>query len=116
MTVGDRKRRTIWVLARDGDADLMTLSDGDGGEALPIFGFEQEARLFLRLLGREGEWRLRETTVGELAPLLRGPYAGIRKVALDPVPEGVNSSGPLDVAWPSRENFLGAFRSQSGDE
>ena len=115
MTVGDRKKRTIWVLARDEDIDLMTLSDGDGGEALPVFGFEQEARLFVRLLGREEEWRIRETTVGELTPLLHGPYAGIGKVALDPVPEGVNSSGPLDVAWPSREEFLAAFRSQSGD-
>ena len=113
MTVGDRKRGTFWVLARDGDVDLMTLSDGSGGEALPVFGFEQEAKLYLRLLGREGEWGLQETTVGKLAPLLRGPLSGVGMVALDPVPEGVNSSGPLDVAWPSREDFLGAFRAPS---
>lgn len=96
--------------------DLMTLSDGSGEEALPVFGFEDEARLYLRLLGMEGEWKIREATVGELAPLLRGPYAGVGKVALDPVPEGVNSSGPLDVAWPSPEEFLGSFRVPAGDD
>ena len=114
MAVGDRKRQTFWVL--EGDGDLMTISDGNDGVALPVFGFEQEARLFLRLLNREGEWGLRETTAGELAPLLRGPYSGVGMVALDPVPQGVNSSGPLDVAWPSREEFLGAFRARSGDK
>ena len=104
-----RGRRTLWVLAGEGETDLMTVSDGDG-EALLVFGFEAEARLYLLLLGIEDRWRVRETTVGELAPLLRGPYAGVGKVALDPVPEGVNSSGPLDVAWPDREQFLHAFR------
>ncbi len=92
----------------------MTLSDGKG-EALPIFGFEEEARMYLRLLGEEGDWGIREITVEELAPLLRGPYGSVGKVALDPVPAGVNSSGPLDVAWPSRERFLGSFRALSGD-
>ena len=109
MSAKDRGRRTFWVLEKDGGSELMTLSDGNG-EAMPLFGFEDEARMYLRLLGGEGEWRLRETTVGELAPLLRGPYEGVGRVALDPVPVGVNSSGPLDVAWPDREEFLEAFR------
>ncbi|QIN77597.1 hypothetical protein GBA65_02695 [Rubrobacter marinus] len=115
MPVGGRGRRSLWVLAGDGEADLMTLSDGDGGEALPVFGFEEEARMYLQLLGKRGEWKVREAEVGELARLLRGPYAGVGRVALDPVPAGVNSSGPLDVAWPSREGFLGSFRAPSHD-
>ena len=114
VTMRDRERRTLWVLARDGGDDMMTLCDGSG-EALPVFGFEDEARMYLRLLGGEGEWGTRETSVEELAPLLRGPYEGVGKVALDPVPAGVNSSGPLDVAWPSREKFLGSFRALPGD-
>lgn len=87
----------------------MTLADGGDGDALLVFGFEEEAGMFLRLLGVEGRWGVREATVGELAPLLRGPYRGVGKVALDPVPDGVNSSGPLDVVWTSAEDFLGAF-------
>ena len=115
MKLRGRGRRNLWVLARDGGKDLMTLFGAGGDKALPVFGFEEEARMYLRLLGREGEWRIREATVGELAQLLRGPYAEVEKVALDPVPAGVNSSGPMDIAWPSRENFLGAFRASSGD-
>lgn len=93
----------------------MTLHNGGGGVALPVFGFEDEARLYLRLLGRESEWEAREVTVGELTPLLRGPYASVGKVALDPVPEGVNSSGPLDVVWSDREAFLGSFQASKGE-
>ena len=115
MIARGMEERTLWVLASD-DANgrLMTLSDGSG-EALPVFGFEDEARMYLSLLGREGEWEIRQARVEELARLLRGPYAGVGKVALDPVPAGVNSSGPLDVAWRSREDFLETFRSLSGD-
>ena len=115
MTVQGRDKRALWVLASDGESNLMTLSDGSGGEALPVFGFEDEARMYLSLLGEEGEWEIRQARVEELARLLRGPYAGVGKVALDPVPAGVNSSGPLDVAWSSCDEFLGAFRASSGD-
>lgn len=107
-----RERRNLWVLSRDGANDLMTLSDGRGGVALPVFGFREEGSMYLRLLGQEGEWGIREATVGELARLLRGPYAGVGKVALDPVPVGVNSSGPLDVAWPSCDEFLESFQAE----
>ena len=107
-----RESRNLWVLSRDGASDLMTLSDGSGGEALPVFGFEEEGSMYLRLLGREGEWGIREATLEELARLLRGPYAGVGKVALDPVPAGVNSSGPLDVAWSSCDEFLETFRAE----
>lgn len=114
MTARDRGKRTFWVLARNGAGGLMTLTDGDG-EALPVFGFEEEARMYLRLLGREEGWNIRETTVEELEPLLRGPHEGVGRVALDPVPVGANSSGPLDVAWPSRERFLSSFRTLPED-
>lgn len=91
----------------------MTLSDGSGGEALPVLGFREESSMYLRLLGREGEWGIREATVEELARLLRGPYAGVGKeVALDPVAVGVNSSGPLDVVWSSCDGFLESFRTE----
>lgn len=105
----------MWVLVRDGSLDLVTLPDRSGGEALAVFGFEDEARMFLLLLGKAEEWEARETSLEELAPLLRGPYAGVGKVALDPVPVGVDSSGPMDVVWSSREDFLGAFGRSAGD-
>lgn len=105
-----RGKGGLWVLTRDGDADLVTLRDRKGAEALPVFGFEDEARMYVLLLGRGAEWGIRETTAGELAPLLRGPYSGVERIALDPVPTGVDCSGPLDVAWPNREDFLHAFR------
>jgi hypothetical protein len=60
---------------------------GRGGEALAVFGHEQEAEMYLGLWAPGDGWRAREVGAGELASLLRGPsWPGARRVALDPLP------------------------------
>ena len=78
-------------------------------EALPVFSFEDEARMFLEL-GAPGGWRVRETTAGELTSVLCGICANVDRVVLDPVPlpgpliEGFN--GLLSM---EREAFVGSL-------
>ncbi len=60
----------------------------DGGRALPVFSGEDEAGLFAWLGGAfEDDWRVRETSVGELISTLYAPCAHVRAVALDPSPQ-----------------------------
>jgi hypothetical protein len=60
---------------------------GRGGEALAVFGHEEEAEMYLGLWAPGDGWRTREVGAGELASLLRGPsWPGARGVALDPLP------------------------------
>jgi len=56
-------------------------------QALLVFSFEEEARLFLWLENPGTDWRARETTVGEFIRMLLGPCAGVGFVALDPLPQ-----------------------------
>jgi hypothetical protein len=53
---------------------------------LPVFSFQEEGELFLRLEATAADWWARETTTGELVSLLLGPCARVEKVALDPLP------------------------------
>lgn len=87
---------SYWLIVRDGAGPVQTLTLGRGGEryseryserALPVFSFEEEARMFLRLGISGGGWRLRETGAGELISLLHGLCASVNEVALDPLPE-----------------------------
>lgn len=68
---------------------MLALSFAGGEEVvLPVFSFEEEAELFLRLGASfaGGGWLARETGAGELASLLLGPLSGVERVALDPLP------------------------------
>lgn len=58
-------------------------------EALPVFSFPEEAEMFVKLSGLEERgWRTVESTAGELLPrLVEYRSAGVRLVALDPLPE-----------------------------
>ena len=89
---------TLWLIARDAAAGrsgpprepllVDECGGGRGGEALAVFGHEEEAEMYLGLWapGDDG-WRAREIGAGELASLLRGPsWPGARRVALDPLP------------------------------
>lgn len=78
------RRRTYWLIVGSGAgrSGEFTIEDAEGGETLPVFGFEDEALLYLRLEELGEGWRARETTAGELiCVLLR---AGPGRVALDP--------------------------------
>ncbi len=83
------RRCTYWLITRyEGHRMEVFTADLDGaGEALPVFGFEQEAAMFLRLGTLGTGWRARETSAGELLSFLYGPCSGIERVALDPLPQ-----------------------------
>jgi hypothetical protein len=66
---------------------LEVLTIDGNGEVLPVFGFKEEAEMFLRLGVSGTGWRVRETTRGELVSVLYAPCRDVRLVALDPLPE-----------------------------
>jgi hypothetical protein len=76
-----------------------------GGRILPVFGFEEEAELFLRLGALGDGWRARETSSGELVSVLCEPCARVEKVALDPLPFAVNAEERIDLFCLDREAF-----------
>jgi hypothetical protein len=88
---------TLWLIARDAGGrsepprEPLLVDDegggGRGGEALAVFGHEEEAEMYLGLWAPGDGWRAREIGAGELASVLRGPsWPGARRVALDPLP------------------------------
>ena len=98
---------TLWLIARDAAAGrsgpprepLLVDGGGRGGEALAVFGHEEEAEMYLGLWapGDDG-WRAREIGAGELASLLRGPsWPGARRVALDPLPGALSGAAGFDL-------------------
>jgi hypothetical protein len=67
--------------------EVLVLSlAGDEDVVLPVFSFEEEAELFLRLGTPGGGWLARETGAAEFVSLLLGPLSGVERVALDPLP------------------------------
>ena len=85
--------------------DVLTIFPGKSGEALPVFSFEEEAEMFLQLKTLETCWRARETTPGELVSLLYGPCAGVKSVALDPLPV-VGGEIAADLTGRGRDRFV----------
>jgi hypothetical protein len=95
-----------FVIARQDTkgADVLVLRLPEGRTALPVFGLEEEAGIFVWLeTGGEG-WRVAEASEAVLAALLRGSCAGVRRIAHPFAEEGVGK-GPETVR--SREEFLG---------
>ena len=94
---------------RTGGMEVLRTMLAPGREALPVFSFEDEARMFLEL-GASGGWRVRETTAGELTSVLCGICANVDRVVLDPILlpgpliEGFN--GLLSM---EREAFVGSL-------
>jgi hypothetical protein len=98
--------RTWWLVVREGGNPLEPLCVYAGAErVLPVFSFEEEAKLFLRLGGYNGHWRARESCAGELVSMLHGPCKGVKSVALDPLPEMLED-GTLALVGVGRERFL----------
>ncbi len=98
--------RPFWLIVKDqpGRIDVLTTKLATGEAALPVFSFEDEARMFLEL-GALGVWRVRVTSAGELISVLSGPCAGIRRVVLDPLP-GLDGEGLNDLLSMEREAFM----------
>jgi hypothetical protein len=80
------RRRPYWLVAkhRRGRLEVLITSLADGRRVLPVFSFEEEAELYLRL-GIPGGWRVRQTEVGELLSLLYCLCNKVKLVALDPM-------------------------------
>lgn len=101
----------MWIIAREragGRLEALTVRrpDAPREKALAVFGFAEEAGLYLRLGGLEGDgWRVRESGPGEVASVLLDPCAGAKRVALDPLPETA-ADGALDVVSLDKKRFL----------
>lgn len=80
------RRNPYWLITkrRRGRVDLLTMRLADGRSVLPVFSFEEEAALFLRL-GVQGSWQIRRAEAGELVSLLYSLCREVELVVLDPV-------------------------------
>ena len=98
--------RAFWLIVRHdaGRMEAMTTDLPSGEEALPVFSLEDEASMYLELGAFDG-WRVGETTAGELMSMLIGPCAGVRKVALDPLP-GPDAAALACLVSMERETFM----------
>src|SRR5215210_7059912 len=103
-------RRPLWLIANheNGRMNVFILGSDDDEKTLPVFSFEEEAEIFLRLGETGTGWRSRETTAGELISLLYGPCAGVKRVALDPLPV-VDGEMVFDLVGWGRRDFLRDF-------
>jgi hypothetical protein len=99
-------RRSFWLIATRVHSGMEVLTLDAGGETvLPVFSFQEEGELFLRLEATESEWWPRETSTGELVSLLLGLCAWVDKVALDPFPS-VGEREIIGLVSTDRRHFV----------
>ena len=104
-----------WLIVRDdieaggGTPEILALDAGSNTELdesiLPVFSFEEEALLFLRLCGFGGGWRVSKLGASVLASVLADACPDARRVALDPIPE-IGHCGPRDLVSLPRKEFV----------
>ena len=103
-------RRPHWLIAKHGVSgmDVLTVDLGGSTEALAVFTFEEETRMFLDFrFGASGEeWKARQTWPGELASVLYGLCSAVKKVAVDPLPEAVDKGKSVGLQAMDRNDFL----------
>ena len=99
--------RPFWLIAeyRTGRIEVLRTTLASGEEALAVFSFEEEARMFLEFGAPDGGWRVRVTPAGELISVLSGPCLGVGWVALDPLP-GPFFEALTDLASMGRDAFM----------
>ena len=105
-SVRRRRYETWWMISREGARGVEPLTLGrPGRRALALFGFAEEAALYLHLANLENDgWWVRESGPGEVASMLFGPCAGVNLVALDPLPVAVD--GTLESICMDKRRFL----------
>ena len=108
--LGARAGRSRWLITKYDHSKMNALTiylSGDG-EALAVFGFEEEAEMFLHLRSATlGEgWGVRQTSVGELVSVLYGPCSNAKKVILDPLPGVVGGEELIGFLSMRRNDFL----------
>jgi hypothetical protein len=73
---------------------------------LLVFGFEEEAEMFLHLGSYDGSgWQARESSADELGSVLCAPCVDVEGVALDPLPEMLEG-GTIDLVEVERRRFV----------
>ena len=102
-------RRPLWLITKHITSRMDVFNTHLCGDrkALAVFSFEEEAQMFLDLClaVSEDEWRVRQTSVGELVSVLYGPCSDIKKVVMDPVPE-LDREELVDLLSMHRNDFL----------
>ncbi len=96
---------SYWLIVRQvSQMEVLTIRDTDQEETLPVFSFEEEARMFLECGASKSGWRVRRTSPGDLVSVLFGPCANVERVALDPVPE-IDAGMLMDLMCVGRKEF-----------
>jgi hypothetical protein len=107
---GALKVRPLWIITSYENDQMKALTIGPhlNEKFLALFSYEEEAEVFLRLLGdneKEKGWRSEQATAAELVSVLYGPCADVKGVALDPLPLELNRE-MLPLVSMSRDLFL----------
>lgn len=99
--------RLFWLIVKDEARrmDVLTSRLAPGEEALQVFSFEEEARMFLELGALGSDWRVRVTSPGELISVLFCLCASVKWVALDPLPHP-NGAASNHLMSMEREAFM----------
>lgn len=101
-------QRPFWLIVGRRTREMEVLTIGSNEEVLPVFSFKEEAEMFLRFGVSGAGWRVRESTCGELASVLRASCRDIGHIALDPLPEMV-AEGTVGFVSLSRKAFIGVL-------
>jgi len=103
-----------WLIARNdrGQIEVLTL---DGKKTLAAFSSEDEAEMFLRLESVADGWQVSESRGGGLVSMLYvyGLCAGVKDVALDPLPEMV-ADRTVGLVSLDRERFIRCLLARKG--
>ena len=92
--------------------EVLTL---DGKKTLAVFSSEDEAEMFLRLESVADGWQVSESRGGGLVSMLYvyGLCAGVKDVALDPLPEMV-ADRTVGLVSLDRERFIRRLLARKG--
>jgi hypothetical protein len=101
--------RSWYLIARrEGNRlEVLTLAGQPRRDILPVFATAGAAWDFLRRSGVVGDWRVRESTAGELVSILVGHLPHVDRIVLDPV-FGV-SAGDAEPQSTSKKDFVSAL-------
>lgn len=113
-------QRPLWIITsyQNNQINTLTLDSEGNGRLLAIFSFKEEAEAYLSLLADDEKrgWQSRQTTVGELISVLLGPCAGVKWVALDPLPLPCTSRATLPFVSVSRERLVQVLMGERREE
>ncbi len=114
MDTSERVPPGFGVVCPEGFRGPLAVDLPDLGRAVALFGFEEEALLYLGLRGEHETdgLRARRVSCAGLLALLSGRWAGYRSVALDAVPE-LDAGTLLPLTATSRECFVRFLREGS---